>query len=214
MRRPLKWAIVLVVMPMNISVRHDASDGEYLLSYSGYRSRTPRYGRGSLAVLLGLPSRAQSHGGRAWTSAWGRSGSANLMRRQVEWWTHSTRKVLYLHGTRRGMAVSLLGERGTDQASAGTPGNGWARRVAKGRGLLRPQGHGYDPGPPTVETRVVEVQLRKGGRDVEIGSTVRRDGCESNVLLLKGSRWRGWWRQYVRRSRRSRGCSVCFVVIW
>jgi hypothetical protein len=30
MCRPRKWAIVLIVIPMNISVRHNAPDGEYL----------------------------------------------------------------------------------------------------------------------------------------------------------------------------------------
>ena len=53
---------------------------------------------------------------------------------------------------RMSLAVSLLGERCTDQASAGTPGNGRTPRVVEGVGVLRPQGHG--PDPHTAETRL------------------------------------------------------------
>ena len=161
MHRPLKWAIVLVIMPMNTVSLFDIMH----LTESVFKV-IPVTNRALIVMdvevkqfyldcrvghKVTVEGPGQARGGQ--------SGSTNLMQRQVEWWTHSTRKVLYLRGARCGMqperillVVSLLGERCTDQASAGTPGNGWAPRVAEGVGLLRPQGH--DPNPHTVETRL------------------------------------------------------------
>ena len=142
---------------------------------------------------IALPSRVQKLGwksldmrvGTEWVSQSDvetsrRVGALYTLHSPVSTW-HTSRNATGAHV----VCCLSCGGRCTNQASATTPGNGWTWRLARGVGLLRRQDHDSDP--HTVETRLQRFNGAGVGEGRQ-GSTVRRNECESNVLLLKGSR--------------------------